>query len=133
MKLTDLKCRTEKPTKKPRKIFDGGGMYLEVMPTGSKYFRMKYRFKVGGKVKEKRMALGIYPETSLKEARIKRDEAKRLIHEGKDPLLEKKKRLLLAEQSNANTFKAIALDWYNYRQDMWKPRYSAEVIKRLQP
>ncbi len=132
MKLTDLKCKTVKPEKKARKLFDGGGMYLEIMPTGAKYWRLKYRFKVSGKVKEKRLALGVYPAISLKDARLKRDEAKRQIASGKDPLLEKKRRLMLAEQNNAITFKAVALDWYNNRQNMWKPRYAVEVMKRLE-
>lgn len=132
MNLTDLKCKTAKPQKNPRKISDGGGMYLEVMPNGSKYWRLKYRMKVNGKPKEKRLSIGVYPQVSLKQARERREEAKRLLSEGKDPSIEKQKRQLLVEQNNSCTFKAVALDWYNNRKDMWKPRYAAEVITRLE-
>lgn len=132
MNLTDIKCRTAQPEKKPKKLSDGGGMYLEVMPNGSKYWRLKYRIKVDGKLKEKRLALGVYPSISLKEAREKRDEAKRLLQEGKDPSLEKRKRQQMAEQNNDCTFEAIAIDWYNNRKDLWQPRYAAEIITRLE-
>jgi len=107
-------------------------MYLEVMPNGSKYWRLKYRMKVNGKPKEKRLSIGVYPQVSLKQARERREEAKRLLSEGKDPSIEKQKRQLLVEQNNSCTFKAVALDWYNNRKDMWKPRYAAEVITRLE-
>ena len=80
--LTDTACKNAKPREKAYKLSDEKGMYLEVMPDGSKYFRMKYRY--GGK--EKRLALGIYPETSLKEARKKREEARRQLGEGDRPI-----------------------------------------------
>ena len=60
MPLTDLSCKTAKPSEKPRKLYDGKGLYLEVAPNQSKYWRFKYRFGD----KEKRLALGVYPEVS---------------------------------------------------------------------
>src|SRR4029078_11036073 len=68
MPLTDIKIRSAKPREKVYKLFDSGGMYLEVTPTGGKYWRWKYRFG-----KEKRLALGVYPDVSLKAAREKRE------------------------------------------------------------
>ncbi|MCL2470100.1 MAG: Arm DNA-binding domain-containing protein, partial [Alphaproteobacteria bacterium] len=68
MKLTDTSCKNAKAKEKAYKLTDGGGMYLEVMPHGSKLWRLKYRYQG----KENRIALGSYPETSLKEAREKR-------------------------------------------------------------
>ena len=81
MPLTELKCRSAKTESKIKKLSDEKGLYLELRPSGSKYWRMKYRF--GGK--EKRLAIGVYPELSLKEARTKRDEAKKQLADGIDP------------------------------------------------
>jgi hypothetical protein len=74
MILTDTTCKTAKPMDKTYAVYDSGGLYLEIAPTGSKYWRFSYSF-VG---KRKRMALGVYPEVSLKEAREKRDELEKL-------------------------------------------------------
>ena len=81
MPLTDLSCKTAKPSEKPRKLYDGKGLYLEVMPSQSKYWRFKYRFGD----KEKRLALGVYPEISLPEARNRRDAARKLLEKSIDP------------------------------------------------
>ena len=75
MKLTARQVETSKPKEKAYKLSDGGGMYLEVAPNGSKYWRMKYRYAG----KEKRLALGVYPSISLAQARAKREEAKRIL------------------------------------------------------
>ncbi len=105
MPLTDSACRNAKPDAKPKRFTDGGGMYLEVMPNGSKYWRLKYRF--GGK--EKRLALGVYPEVSLKEARARRDEARRQLSASIDPGLAKKAaKIALA---GGESFGAIAIEW----------------------
>lgn len=132
MNLNDIKCRTAQSKDKPYKIFDGGGMYLEIMPNGSKYWRLKYRIKINGKLKEKRLAIGVYPDISLKEARERRAEARRLINEGRDPSLEKKKQKSLADQDRACTFEAIARSWYENRKSRWRPRYANEIITRLE-
>ncbi len=81
MPLTEVFVRAQKPAEKAIKHFDGGGLFLEVTPKGGRYWRLKYRF--GGK--EKLLALGVYPEVSLKDARAKRDDAKRQIATGIDP------------------------------------------------
>ena len=81
MPLSDTACRNAKPKEKPYKLSDEKALYLEVMPTGAKYWRLKYR--IAGK--EKRLALGVYPEVSLAEARNKRDEARKQIADGIDP------------------------------------------------
>lgn len=66
MALTDILCKTAKPSEKTRKLSDEKGLYLEVMPNGSKYWRMKFRF-VG---KENRLSFGVYPEVSLRERHV---------------------------------------------------------------
>ena len=79
--LTDERICTAKPADKPVRLFDGGGLYLEVSPAGGKLWRLKYRFEG----KEKRLALGAYPAVGLREARECRDEARKLLANGTDP------------------------------------------------
>jgi len=81
MPLTDTAIRKAAPRDKPYKLADGGGLYLEVMPTGSRYWRLKYR--VDGK--EKRLALGVYPDVPLAAARHGRDDARRMLAQGEAP------------------------------------------------
>lgn len=128
MPLTDIACKNAQPHAKPRKITDGGGLYLEVMPNGSKYWRLKYRF--GGK--EKRLALGVYPDVSLAEARERRAEAKKLLSAGNDPsyIRQEAKRRRIANAEN--TFEAIAREWHGKRRHEWVPHYATDVLKRLE-
>ncbi len=77
MPLTGTTIRHAKAYSRARKLFDGGGLYLEVSPNGGKWWRLKYRFTG----KEKRLSLGVYPDVSLKEARRRRDEARQLLPE----------------------------------------------------
>lgn len=87
MKLTHIACKNAEPRKKAYKLSDGGGVYLYVMPNGSKYWHFKYHYAG----KEKRLAMGVYPEISLQMAREKRLKARRLLDEGIDPGIEKKR------------------------------------------
>jgi integrase len=105
MALTDTACRKAKPEAKPKRMADGAGLYLEVMPNGSKYWRLKYRH--GGK--EKRLALGVYPEVGLKEARTSRDAARRLLRDGVDPGIAKRAAKLA--QAGSDSFEALAREW----------------------
>ena len=128
MKLTDIQCRTAKGKEKKYKLSDGGGMFLDVRPNGSKYWRMKYRFHG----KEKLLSLGVYPDVSLAEAREKRANAKKVLAENKDPSLEKQKKKALSQVSYENTFESVGKEWFENRQHIWKPRYRDEVKKRLE-
>lgn len=132
MKLNDLTCKTAKPnpppSKTPRKLADGEGLYLWVMPNGKKYWRLKYR--LNGKPKE--YAIGVYPEVSLKEARDKKYEARKILAKGQDPLRERQKQKLASQRNHENTFQVIAQEWYELHKDNWKPRYASEVLKRLE-
>lgn len=128
MPLTDAACKNAKPDSKSRKMADGGGMYLEVMPNGSKYWRMKYRYAG----KEKRLSIGVYPEISLSEARNKREKARKLLAENIDPSYakqEEKRQVLLKSE---NTFEAIAREWHETNLNTWTPKHGANVIKRLE-
>jgi integrase len=128
MKLTDKTCKNAKPSAKPRKLTDGDGLYLEVMPSGSKYWRLKYRFAG----REKRLALGVYPQVSLAEARAGREAARKLLASGTDPSFakqERKRQLLLNAD---NTFEAIAREWHQHNIAKWKPDYGVIVLGRLE-
>lgn len=105
--LTAVAIRNAKPSTKPQRLYDGGGLYLEIAPNGSRYWRMKYRH-VG---KEKRIAFGVYPEVSLSEARAKRDAARAAIREGRDPSAERRADRLRAVLSAETTFEAIGREW----------------------
>ena len=132
MKLTDKQCKNaspmEAPSKSPRKLADGHGLYLWVMPSGSKYWRFKYR--TNGK--EQIVSLGVYPEISLKDARGKRADLRKMLSDGIDPRQHEKKQKVQAAQDSANTFEAVARDWYDNRKDRWRPRYAEEVLTRLE-
>ena len=83
MPLTDKECRNAKAAPKVYRMNDSRGLYLEVSPTGGRYWRYKYKFLK----KEKRVSLGVYPNTSLAEARNKRDAARKMLSEGVEPCM----------------------------------------------
>ena len=112
--LTDSAIKVAKPKDKPYKLTDGQGLYLEVMPTGSKLWRLKYRHSG----KEKRLALGAYPAVPLQNARKKRDEARELLSEGTDPG-EQKKAAKVAQKVEGLTFETLAREWYDYTAPRW--------------
>jgi hypothetical protein len=107
MKLSDIMIRKTKAESKAYKLSDGGGMYLEVMPNGSKYWRLKYRF-VG---KEKKLALGVYPDVSLALARERRQDARNLLATGTDPSENKKAVKAAKFDKSVNSFEVVAREW----------------------
>lgn len=128
MPLNVKTCDNAKPQQKPYRIADGNGMYLEVIPSGSKYWRLKYRW-LG---KEKRLALGVYPTVSLAEAREKREEARKLLAKGVDPSAVKKQEKRQSLLDAHNTFKAVALEWMDIQKDRWSGGYAQKVLRRLE-
>ncbi len=104
MALSDASIRSAKVGEKPYKLHDGGGLLLIVRPSGGKLWRLKYRY-LG---KEQQLTIGSYPQVSLKDARERRDEARKAIAAGINPAFEKKRAAIAAKVSAANTFKAIA-------------------------
>lgn len=121
MALTDTAIRNAKPKDKPYKMGDTLGLYLLVQPSGGKLWRLKYRH-LG---KEKKLALGMYPSTSLAEARKKRDDAKTELAAGKDPGREKQRRIMQAHENADNTFAIVAVDYIAKRKNdgskAWAP------------
>ncbi|ELI8098869.1 integrase arm-type DNA-binding domain-containing protein [Yersinia enterocolitica] len=126
MALTDTKVRSAKPEAKEYSLVDGDGMFLLIHPNGSKYWR--FRFRLGGK--QHLMAFGVYPETSLADARQKREEARRLVAAGVDP--REHKRAVKEEQAKeVITFELVARDWHASNQK-WSESHSARVLKSLE-
>lgn len=125
MALTDAKIRAAKPDEKPYKLADSGNMYLLVHPNGSRYWRLRYRF-LG---KEKTLALGVYPEVLLSEAREKRDEARKLIAANIDPC--EQKRVKKSIPDTAHTFEAIARQWHSSNKK-WSESHSEKTLKSLE-
>lgn len=128
MPLTDIVCKSSKSKDKPYKISDEKGLYLEIMPNGSKYWRLKYRFAD----KEKRLAFGVYPEVSLAEARERRDEARKVLRNGIDPAQAKKDAKHQNKLKKDNSFYQVAVEWHETKKSGWTPRHASYVIKRLQ-
>ncbi|MFZ5656265.1 MAG: tyrosine-type recombinase/integrase [Pseudomonadota bacterium] len=104
MPLSDVAIRKAKPTDKPQRLFDGGGLYLEVAPSGGKLWRWKYRYAG----KEKRLALGTYPDVGLADARERHAEARKLLAAGVDPGQQRKAERAATLGKAANTFAAVA-------------------------
>lgn len=126
--LTDTAIRRAKPGEKPMKLFDGKGLFLLVNKTGSKLWRLKYRFEG----KEKLLALGAYPEVRLAEARSQRDEARALLAEGIDPGEARKAEKQTRERAAANSFEAIAREWHGKQEAAWTKGHAATVLRRLE-
>lgn len=124
MALTDAKIRAAKPDEKPYKLADSGNMFLLVHPNGSRYWRLRYRF-LG---KEKTLALGVYPEVSLSEAREKRDEARKLIAADIDPC--EQKRVKKSVPDTAHTFEVVARQWHSSNKK-WSESHSDKTLKSL--
>ncbi|BCS54739.1 integrase arm-type DNA-binding domain-containing protein [Geobacter sp. SVR] len=127
MPLTDAKVRNAKPSAKPVKLSDSAGMYLMVTPAGGKCWRLKYRFNG----KEKTLALGMYPEVTLGDAREKRDAARKLLANDIDPGEQKKNRRAAASLASANTFESIALEWHEKFKHEWTEEHATRLLNRL--
>lgn len=140
MPLTDTAIRNAKPGKKPMRLFDGGGLYLEIAPSGGKWWRLKYRFAG----KEKRISLGVYPEVTLAGrkdkstgewidgARDKRDKARRLLAEGIDPSEHRKAINSARGEQAANSFEIVAREWFGKHAPNWAASHADRIIRRLE-
>ena len=128
MPLTDTAVRNAKPKEKGYKLADSEGMYLFIHPAGGRYWRMKYRFEG----KEKLLALGVYPEVSLKDARERRSDARKLLANGVDPGNNKKAVKAAATESASNTFEVIAREWLAKFSPNWAEGHSSKIKRRLE-
>ena len=128
MPLTEIECRNARPSAKNRKISAENGLYLEVTPTGRKYWRLKYRFAGV----EKRLAIGVYPEISIKRAREIRDDARQKLRNGIDPSAEKKALKQQLVINAENSFKAITLEWHEKRKHLWSEKHAKKILRRFE-
>ena len=131
MPITHVAIVNAKPREKPYRLFDGRGLYLEVSPSGGRWWRFKYRFQG----KEKRMSLGVFPEVSIKEAREALDDVRRQLRAGLDPAEESKKRKQGAA-ANAplvgDSFETVAREWFAKHSPAWAPGHGDKIIRRLE-
>lgn len=126
MPLTDTSIRSAKARGRTFKLFDSGGLYVEVSPRGGKWWRWKYRFAG----KERRLSLGVYPDVSLKAARAKRDDMRRELAAGIDPGQARKARQV--SLAGAETFEAIAREWHAKFSFGWVPSHAERIARRLE-
>lgn len=128
MKITDLSIQRAKPRNKPYKIFDSGGLFLQVMPHGGKWWRFKYRFNN----KEKLLSLGVYPDVSLKMARERRDQERRKIADKIDPSINRKAVKAAWENNLANSFEVVAREWIDKQSAVWSPANTEKITRRFE-
>lgn len=125
--LSETKVRTAKPKESDYKIFDGGGLFLLVTPTGGKLWRFKYRYAE----KEGKLTLGPYPEISLADARQRRDEARKQIAHGIDPGAVRKA-MKQAETEETETFEVVAREWHTKFTPTWAISHADTTISRME-
>jgi integrase len=128
MPLTATAIEKAKVAERAVRLFDGGGLYLELSPTGGKWWRLKYRH--GGK--EKRLSLGVYPEVSLKAARTRRDDARKLLAEGIDPSENRKALKTARADRAANSLEVVAREWYAKYSQNWVDSHGGRILRRFE-
>ncbi|MHB1947072.1 MAG: tyrosine-type recombinase/integrase [Gammaproteobacteria bacterium] len=128
MSLNDLKIKSAKAEEKAYKLSDGEGLYLLVTPSGSKSWRLKYRF--GGK--EKLLTIGLYPAISLAKARDKKNEARRLLADDIDPGAAKKEKKLSTKGNPDNSFEVIAKEWFEKFSSKWSQKHAMRILRQFE-
>lgn len=128
MALTELAIKSYKPKAKVYRVADGGGLTLEISPSGSKLWRWRYYFQG----KEQMLALGKYPAVTLAEARKKRDGARDLLNAGKHPTREKKLQKLRRAHEGENTFEKIARRWLGMKGEGLNEKYAKQCLVRME-
>lgn len=128
MTLSNVEIKNARPGERAVKLFDGGGLYLEIAPSGGKLWRLKYRFDG----KEKRLSLGRYPEISLADARKRREAARELLADGVDPSEDRKAKKAERAARLENNFETIAREWFEKNAPNWAPTHADKIIKRLE-
>lgn len=127
MPLTDTAIRNAKAKKKPYKLSDEKGLYLLVNKAG-KYFRFDYRYAG----KRKTIALGVYPDVKLADAREKRDDSRRLLQNYVDPAQYRKETKAMQQEQAANSFEAVSREWFTKNKHIWTEGHSRTIIRRLE-
>lgn len=128
MPLTDTAIRNAKPLDKPTKLTDGGGLYLLLKPNGARWWRLDYRFGS----KRKTLSMGVYPDVSLKDARTRRDEARKLLAVDIDPGENRKAIKATKTEQAANSFEVVAREWFAKYSPGWAKGHAEKIIRRLE-
>jgi integrase len=128
MPLSDTAIRNAKPCLKPVKLFDERGLFLLITPAGGKWWRFRFRFDS----REKLLSLGVYPDVGLKEARNRRDAARKLLAEGIDPGTDRKAQKAVKQDRVANSFEVVAREWYEKFSPNWVNHHGQRVIRRFE-
>ena len=128
MPLTDTAIRNAKPGAKPAKLFDERGLFLIVTPTGGKWWRFRFKFDD----KEKLLSLGVYPDVGLKDARQRRDDARKLLADGIDPGENRKAMKAVKQDRAANSFEVITREWYGKHAPNWAEHHGDRIIRRFE-
>ncbi len=128
MPLTDTKIRNARPGEKPIKMYDERGLFLQVTPSGGRWWRFKYSFDA----KEKLLSLGTYPDVSLKDARTRRDESRKLLADGIDPGANRKAIKASRQDSAANSFEIVAREWYAKNAPDWARSHGDKIIRLME-
>ncbi|HCT6796188.1 TPA: tyrosine-type recombinase/integrase [Escherichia coli] len=128
MPLNDMQIRRAKPEVKAYTLGDGQGLSLLVEPNGSKSWRFRYRYAG----KPKMISLGVYPTITLAEARARRDEARKIVAEGKNPSEVRKEQKLALRIQSENAFEKIAREWHQMKSAKWSAGYASDIIEAFQ-
>lgn len=128
MALTDTAIRNAKPSDKPVKLTDGGGLYLLLNPNGSRWWRLDYRFAG----KRKSLSMGVYPDVSLAKARDRRSEARKLLADGIDPGENRKVEKAATTERSENSFEFVAREWFIKHKPNWAASHADKIINRLE-
>lgn len=128
MPITDTAIKSAKPSDKPYALTDGRGLSLQVQPTGGKWWRLRYRFSG----KAKMLSLGVYPDVGLKEARDRREAARKLLANGIDPSEHRKAAKATMAERAANSFEVVAREWYAKHAPNWAEHHGNRIIRRFE-
>lgn len=128
LRLTEVEVRNAKPAEKPLRLTDYDGLYLLVTPGGGRWWRFDYRFQKTRKT----ISFGTYPEVGLRDARERREAARKLVAAGVDPSRERKAARSATERENGDSFKSIALEWLEKRRILWADSHATKVLSRLE-
>jgi integrase len=126
--LTAVAARNARPREKMYRLAAGKGLYLQVMPTGARYWRLKYRFAGAARM----MGLGVYPEVSLADARAARDEARKQLASGVDPSMQRRVERMQRELAIENSIEAIGTVWFAEKEATWVEDYARGIKRRLE-
>lgn len=128
MPLNDMQIRRAKPEAKAYTLGEGQGLSLLIEPNGSKSWRFRYRFAG----KPKMISLGVYPTITLADARSRRDDARKLVAEGKNPSDVRKEQKIALQTESESAFEKIATEWHQMKSAKWSEGYASDIMEAFQ-